>query len=95
MSESNPPNKTKTKKVKTNIFVTPEERGFLTQLNGMAYKEPENKDHREALNNYMKMLAMKYDYEDYWQHSEIEPLTGEVFLNKPDDCCSEHEKKVE
>lgn len=61
----------------------------------MAYKEPENKDHKEALNNYMKMLAMKYDYEDYWQFSEIDPLSGEVFLNKPDDCCEEHKKKTD
>jgi hypothetical protein len=82
-------------KTKTDIIVTLEERAYITQLNGMVYKEPENKDHQLALNNYLKMLAMKYGYEDYWLMSEINPLTGEVFLNKPDDCCDEHIKQTD
>ena len=76
-------------KTKTDIIITVEERHYITQLNGKVYSEPENKDNQEALNTYLKMLAMKYDYEDYWQFSEINPVTGEVFLNKPDDCCDE------
>jgi hypothetical protein len=76
-------------KTKTDVVITPEERNQMTQLNGLVYKYPEDKGHQENLNNFLKMLAMKYDYEDYWLAAEINPLTGEVFLNKPDDCCDE------
>lgn len=72
----------------TGIFVTPEEMNFVTQLFGIAHSDP-SRDNKDALNNYMKMLAMKYDYEDYWLFSEINPMTREVLLNKEEGCCDE------
>jgi hypothetical protein len=81
-------------KTSLHIFITPEERHYITQLNGMVYHEPDNKDHQLALNNYLKMLAMKYNYEKDWLKVEIDPLSGEVFVNK-DNCCDEHLKAVD
>jgi hypothetical protein len=75
-------------KQKTGIFITPKELEFVVQLFGTIHTTF-NQENKDKLNNYMKMLAMKYDYEDYWLASEIEPISGEVILNKPDDCCDE------
>ena len=72
-------------KRKTGKFIEPTEFIFVTQLFGAATSEP-NQEKREQLNNYMKMLAMKYEVK--FDGMEIEPPKGEI-IEQCDDCDSE------